>query len=243
MTLRTITSETTYTPLSQEEYNQLSKNKIAIELLKAALAANSLYYRKAITADEYAAATSYAQIRSKEQLVETFNLYARQANVAYLGGWFGFGPMLLYPSASRIYSVDISKEACDAAKILREEQRLFNLYIERADAITLARDWYSNRNVDVVINTSCEHFHPENLVTILLAASQGGVNTFILQSTNMQHPEHINVMESFEGFTDFISRISDMLALEGFRFDTESIRTVLLYGQERYTSVLCKHPS
>lgn len=156
--------------------------------------------RSGADVNDLADSLSETQFRSKSWLVETLSKQSIPANprVLILGGWYGsyLIPMLndtIKPS--HIYLNDVNRSVLDVAKELH--RKTTNCSFHHFDATS----FYHRYDVDVVINTSCEHMssyqhmlgEPSNVL-------------YALQSCdNENDPGHVNVSTSTE---DFASKLN-----------------------------------
>src|SRR5690606_38149964 len=149
----------------------MSYNDYSTVFLDAIVDANALCYGGFITDEEFKAASSYAQVMSKVNLLLSMRSTSMQ-NIVYIGSWFGYGPYLIshQKGARRIYCVDISRAAERAAR-----QYLANdaaCVVERRDALQLDDGYYMARHADVFINTSVEHFSLEQNMHMIRQAAE-----------------------------------------------------------------------
>lgn len=140
---------------------------------------------------------STGQMRSKCQIVEICTkLNLKSDRAVFVGHWHSLLPLMMFNSGFLIEAIGIEKS---------------DLWSDFSNYLN--RDWCWNshhqdvqgfiypEHVDLVVNTSCEHMTDEWMDSI----PQG--SRVILQSTNYEHPEHINRKDSLEDFKKSLSMI------------------------------------
>jgi hypothetical protein len=151
--------------------------------------------RSGANVDDIADSLSDTQYRSKLWLVETLAKQSFPANprVLILGGWYGsyLVPMLNeHIKPSHIYLNDINVDVLKVAKALHKNTP--NCSVEHFDATHR----YHRYDVDIVINTSCEHM---NYYGYMLGEPSNVL--YVLQSCdNKNDPGHINTSSSTDDF-------------------------------------------
>jgi hypothetical protein len=142
-------------------------------------------------------AFSNGQIDSKIWLCEELEkLFDRIDNVAIYGGWYGLTSFILKIrnniEIQTIKSFDVDEASCKIADVINEnwvyKTWQFKAFTEDCNRLSL-------ENIDLVINTSTEHFDE---ITWFENIPKGTV--VALQSNNMPHLDHINCTDNLQDF-------------------------------------------
>lgn len=158
---------------------------------------------------DFADSLSTTQFISKEWLVETLLVttasYQLKPNprILILGGWYGsyLVPLLLEKiKPEHIFLNDIDRRCLEVAKELHAGESVsFHCF----DA---TKKYPQSFNVDIVINTSCEHISSYDL---MFEENPGAL--FVLQSCdNRNDPGHVNTSSSTYDFLTKL-RLTDIL--------------------------------
>lgn len=151
--------------------------------------------RSGIDIDHLADSLSATQYRSKKWLVDelTHINTTPQPKVLIIGGWYGsyLVPMLYEAiNPSQILFNDVDETVVKAASILHPQINTLCFNVEQNTARIHEMD------VDVIINTSCEHMFDMSNVT-----NKNKHCLFVLQSCdNANDPGHINVATNTNHF-------------------------------------------
>jgi len=142
------------------------------------------------------------QIKTKRalQICNNYNL----GNVISVGSWYGQHGWFLY-NYSKITYNEIDVDCIDFLK---------KCFVDVIDGDMMKIDYFG---YDTVINTSCEHIDYKKWISLIKSGTM-----VVLQSTNMDHSEHMNIHRSLSDFID------------------ESNLKEILYKNE-YDIVDCKH--
>lgn len=121
-------------------------------------------------------------------MVDTLTMYKGHFNqVLYLAGWYGLGPYFMSAFSNEVISVDYDLKAKSFGK------RIFPNKIK-----FVAKDIFNfpitTTKFDCVILTSCEHIPSDKLRHLIERIPKGTLICF--QSTDYEHPSHINVHET-----------------------------------------------
>lgn len=160
-------------------------------------------------------AWSQGQIKSKLWLIEELEKITsneKQKTIWVLGGWYGLLSFLILTRNKiqpvKICSFDVDAESTELAKDINNnwllDPQIF--YSFTADCTQLNYNSTEFHGpADIIINTSCEHFADSWMDSIppqtLIAA----------QSTNMEHVEHINKVNSLADFQNKFQNKFDVL--------------------------------
>lgn len=147
----------------------------------------SVALRQRDACDSLADSMSSTQLTSKRWLVQTLQKYAPQApRILILGGWFGTYTVPLLQEIIKPQSItlnDIDNRALEIAKELHPGIEISGFDVETSI------DQIHHMDVDIIINTSCEHMVDMSTVT-----NHNENCIFALQSCdNANDPGHINV--------------------------------------------------
>lgn len=169
-------------------------------------------------------AFSHGQIKSKLWLSESFSKWAArhlEAGVKYelnwYGSWVGIGPFLLLAGTGiqfkAIKLFDLNAASLEASRLILDYWRCeaIELSTQLLDVnayIPLATSH------QIFINSACEHMENEAWLQNLPAGS-----IVLLQSTDMQHPEHINCSRTIEDFVNKQNRLVRVLESGQIHFD------------------------
>lgn len=166
-------------------------------------------------------AWSDGQMRSKLWLCQELEkLFAGNdpISLGVYGAWYGTLPFLLLARERllirEIHLFDLDRDAISVAKqVLRawdyNPSRPIHFHVQDCSQPGILTDL----TVDLVINTSCEHFENYDWFKNLPKGQR-----FALQSTDMPHPTHINSPRDMD---DFKARLGSMT-----RLDLEDVLTV-----------------
>lgn len=141
------------------------------------------------------------QIRSKVWLIENLKThldYRRGYRTVIYGGWNGVLASLLYNSSigiQHITSVDIDPICEETAYTVNKRYEMQGLFT----AVTADMCEYTVDDVDIVINTSCEHITQEQYKRWLSLQPSNAL--IVLQSNNFfELTEHIGCSNSLDEF-------------------------------------------
>lgn len=168
-------------------------------------------------------AFSHSQIKSKLWLAQHLNIWLPKHTVNrepldiinWYACWIGLGPLLYLGQAvtefreHNFYDVD-AKAIENAEKVLnylRCERPYFNLITADINDIKT-----QNRSDQLFINTSCEHIQDRRWLQNIPKNA-----LVLMQSTNMPHPEHVNLSDSLEAFSRSAS--DEIAVLESAQLD------------------------
>jgi len=166
-------------------------------------------------------AWSDGQVRSKLwlcQALEKIFSHHDPISMAVYGSWYGTLPFLLLArerlKIRELHLFDIDREAISVSKqVLRawdyNPSRPIHYHVQDCNQPGVL----SGIVVDLVVNTSCEHFDNYDWFKYLPKGQR-----FALQSTDMPHPTHINSPRDMTGFKAGLGPIS--------RIDLEDVLTV-----------------
>lgn len=139
------------------------------------------------------------QIHSKIWLIENLRPFIRKSvRIDIHGGWIGVLASLLFQSnipISKITSLDLDSTCEETAYTMNKLEEIEG----RFTAIT-SNMINSMPDVEVVINTSCEHITQEDYETWLNNMPNDAI--LVLQSNNYIIPEHIRIVNSLEEFKE-----------------------------------------
>lgn len=156
---------------------------------------------------------SRGQLMSKVKIIELTEKY-RVDNAFFIGHWHGLLPMFFYE-----YDIIKSGSGIEIDPFWVEFSNKLNYYWNWNSIIGDA-DNFVPPNTDMIINTSCEHMS-DNWLNFVKSGT-----IVCAQSTDYNHPTHINVSPSFD---DFIQKWSKFTILESAsdRYDIYSRFTVI----------------
>lgn len=166
---------------------------------------------------------SHSQVKSKIWLAENLNNWLPKHLIDrepldilnWYACWIGLGP-LLFLSRSVIEFREHNFIDVDAKSIQTAEKILNYIRCEKPYFNLIAADINDtqpqNRSDQLFINTSCEHISGDRWIKNI---PQNAL--VLLQSTNMPHPEHVNLSTSLSDFTESIS--NDISVLESAQLD------------------------
>lgn len=164
------------------------------------------------------------QFKSKEKLLEKIDaLLDKEADVAILGCWYG---SILVPSIApkvkQIIAVDLDNDVVRVGKnkFFKEFE---NVNWSTGDVFVKELNY---SNVNLVINTSCEHMRPMKDWPFWNRVRPG--TAFAVQSNNMHWIEgHVNCVDSLEEFKMQLPAGSEIIHQEEIE-DTRGIRYTLV---------------
>ncbi len=150
--------------------------------------------------DDIANSLSVTQVKSKQWLISELAKHNNKPNprILILGGWYGslLVPLLndqLHPS--KIILTDIDPKTVSISSELHKISK--NVMCQVVDGDSSLKQF----DVDVIINTSCEH-----MMTFGQNTTSNKNCLFVLQScNNTNDPGHINTAVNTE---DFVSKLS-----------------------------------
>lgn len=140
---------------------------------------------------------STGQMRSKNQIINICtNLNLKSDRALFIGHWHSLLPLMMYNSGflSEAIGVEKSDLWSDFSNYLNRDWRW------KSDHQDIQQFKYPE-HVDLVVNTSCEHMSNEWLSSVPRGCR------VILQSTNYEHPEHINRKVDLEDFKKSLEMI------------------------------------
>ena len=148
------------------------------------------------------------QVKSKQWLVDTLTMYKPSFDqIIYLAGWYGLGPYLLSPYANKVHSVDYDPKAKKYGKILFN-----NVKFVQSDMFKRPLEVY-----DAVVLTSCEHVPKSKLTNFILDIPKDTLICF--QSTDYEHPSHINRHETHQDLADQFPSYRTILFSDSLQLD------------------------
>lgn len=183
-------------------------------------------------------ALSHSQVKSKIWLAQKLSLWVKMHiktpaddyTLNWYGSWVGIGPFLFLAQTQLrfldINLVDLDKDSLNKSLSLLEYWRCdwarlhtFNIDFNQYDPPQDAHQFY--------FNTACEHdinnFWLDNIP----------IGSYVvLQSTNMQDPEHINCPTDFQQFRDLYHTKINILESEqlDFNYPDKSFSRYMLFG-------------
>jgi hypothetical protein len=187
--------------------------------------------------DRYRTLESFwkGQVHSKvwlvEQLEKILLQYHKEKTIAIYGGWNGVLSSILFNSKiniKHITSIDIDPVCEEIATTINRRQEIEG----RFSAIT-SDMVYHYENVDIVINTSCEHITQEQYVKWLKNQPDDAV--IVLQSNNyFDHEEHIRCSIDLNDFT----KMSGIKPLYRGIMETPKYERYMIIGKKKFNEVL-----
>lgn len=144
---------------------------------------------------------SPSQFKSKLNLIkmlDNLNVINEKTDIAVFGCWFNSTiGSLLHNRVNNITGYDVDSQAIHIGKKLFEN--VLNINFEKADIFKFGRHKKKLNNIDIIINTSCEHMKP--LKEWSHWNNIKNKTIFALQSNNMFHiKDHTNCVKSIEDF-------------------------------------------
>lgn len=111
------------------------------------------------------------------------------------GGWYGLMAHILKEDFDHVISLDSDEWA---------ETYGYQIFGDGIDFQTNDMfKWSSDKRIDVVVNTSCEHVNKDDLCSLISKSPEGTV--FALQSNNDKSiMSHVNTSESLNDFVNYI---------------------------------------
>lgn len=150
------------------------------------------------------------QIASKEWLIENlkpFIDHEKHSKFCVLGGWYGLLAVMLSEEVSedcRIDTVDCDPETEKFGRDILGLDQYKNVHFRCENA----EEWFHDRPklYDIILNTSCEHMEPEDLVMITRMKRQDALICF--QGNNYHEIQsHVNTHNSLDEFVDSLELI------------------------------------
>lgn len=152
------------------------------------------------------------------------------------GAWYGTLAQLILLreklSVKNFDLFDIDSEALAIAKKINTTWEInqiayFKFHTLDCNKIETAR--ITAEKPDLIINTSCEHFKNFRWFENLPMGQ-----TFLVQSTNMQHPTHILRAEKLEHFIDQLGPLSKIYfkGVYNFNYPENSFQRYMLIGKK-----------
>ena len=173
-------------------------------------------------------AFSSGQISSKLWLCEELEkLYTNIDNIAIYGGWYGITAFLLRSrnniEIKKIRSYDIDPKCEAIADLINENWKWQDWQFK---AMTADCNLLRTENVDLIINTSCEHF--ENLEWF----NNIPIGTHVaLQGADMDHSDHVYKFDNLEQFaTTFQLTSIDYIGSKTFNYPDWNFTRFMLIG-------------
>lgn len=184
-------------------------------------------------------AFSHGQIKSKLWLVEKFGQWAtlhmpkNSFVLNWYGSWIGLGPfMLLSNPPCGIHEINLFD--LDSRALATSQRLLEYWYMEGVTMHAHARDVNDpppfHHTDYLFVNTSCEHIQGS---TWLEKIPHGAF--VLLQSTNMQHPEHVNVSQNLHSFIESVSSFLEILESDAMdvKYTDSSFSRFMVFGRHR----------
>ncbi len=184
---------------------------------------------------------SDGQVRSKLWLAESFKSWSQEVfpqtqdhlTLTWFGSWVGLGPFLLLSLSSLQFRV-VNLVELDAASLKTSEKILEYWRLKGIRVNLIHGDM--NQFVPAVnthfphifINTSCEHDSRTDWLERLPKGSY-----VVLQSTDMNHPEHVNQVSDL---TEFCLRTEKFLTILkrdqiDFKYETKCFSRFMIIGK------------
>ena len=144
---------------------------------------------------------SPSQFKSKVELIAKLNnqnIVNTNSNIAVLGCWYNsiFGS-LLHNKVNSIVGYDIDSTALNIGKKLFKGIK--NIEFNKADIFKFGKYKHTLQNIDIIINTSCEHMLPMKNWNYWNRTHKNTI--FAFQSNNMDHiDDHTNCVYSIDEF-------------------------------------------
>lgn len=186
-------------------------------------------------------AFSDGQVRSKLWLAESFNSWSQELFfhsteelvLTWYGSWIGLGPFLML-SVSKLQFKVVNLVELDSVSLKTSEKileywRLKGLTINLIHGDMNQFEPETNSPNQVFVNTACEHDANTAWLNRLPKNSYA-----ILQSTNMVHPEHINLALSLSDFSIQIENFLTVLKRDqiDFKYETKSFSRFMIFGKK-----------
>ena len=179
-------------------------------------------------------AWSHNQITSKMEVCRLLEQFVDAQNIEklpfifLLGGWYGILAFMLRVrenlSIGKIESFDIDHAAVRSSDLINNkweyEQWAFKAHHKDANRI-----YYNEEVLHCVINTSSEHFDSDEWFTRIPTGS-----IVCLQSTDMEHDEHINCVSSIEEFTKRYPLNETITSTYGFSYPDKKFSRFTMVG-------------
>lgn len=154
--------------------------------------------------DRYRTLESFwkGQVRSKVWLIETLQPLINDSpqKISIHAGWNGVLASLLFNSGintTYIESIDIDQECKETASTICKRQEMQGKFIAKTDDII---KYSTSTDINIVINTSCEHFSNKQLQTWYNNLPKHAL--IVLQSNDYAEIEdHINCVHSIDEFS------------------------------------------
>ncbi len=140
---------------------------------------------------------SSGQVTSKVKIIEVCREFKIQTkNAVFVGHWHGLLPLMMKNEDIVLQAIGIEKSKLWSV-FSNKLNRKWNWKSYHRDI----QDFIFPLETDLVVNTSCEHMSDD----WIKALPQGC--RVVLQSTNYEHPEHINRKETLSDFTKSLNEI------------------------------------
>ncbi len=182
-------------------------------------------------------AFSHGQIKSKLWLAESFSRWVprhldtdARYELNWYGSWVGIGPFLLLTGTGiqfrAINLFDLNAESLEASQLILDYWRC-----EAIEITTRLLDVNTHlppvTTHQIFINTACEHMENDSWLQNLPAGS-----VVLLQSTDMQHLEHINCSRTIEDFVNKKNRLIQVLESDQihFAYPDKKFSRFMLFG-------------
>lgn len=169
-------------------------------------------------------AFSHGQIKSKLWLSECFSKWAARHldlsakyELNWYGSWVGIGPFLLLSARALEFKTinlfDLNAESLEASRLVLDYWRCESIALSTRliDVNTYFPDATSHQ---IFINSACEHMKNEQWLENIPASA-----FVLLQSTDMQHLEHVNCSVSLADFINKQSLRLNVLESGQIQFD------------------------
>lgn len=153
---------------------------------------NALYNEHAainITKNELRDAFRIKMMQSKAWLIQNFlqQNIDKNKKILVVGGWLGFTSYVLYKNGyNNITEIDIDARLQNFSKHLNRNNHSFTHQVTDVNDVDTS-------NFEVIINTSCEH-----IISSKWFVQAKPETYFVLQSNNIDIPDHINKVYSIE---------------------------------------------
>lgn len=180
---------------------------------------------------------SDGQMRSKlwlcDELENALDL-SRSYTIWIYGSWYGTLALLLFVrqriKIDKIHLFDIDDEALSISrKILNTWMHKDQVEFHHADCLKLkpGEGAFGLKAPDVIINTSCEHFENRQWLEQIPVGTH-----VVLQSTDMEHPTHVQRVQDLQEFKNKTARLDiNYAGTLDFSYPNFSFKRFMLIGK------------
>jgi hypothetical protein len=167
-------------------------------------------------------AWSDGQIQSKLWLCrELEKVWSHQSSQFWIyGSWYGLLPQMLLQreklSIRHFQLFDIDSNALEISKKINFTWEIQKIRFDHhtIDCNTIDSSFIEDKNPDLIINTSCEHFENYNWFYKIPKGQD-----FLIQSTDMIHPTHTQLAHNLEHFENQVGAVSEIYFKNELLFD------------------------